>query len=1129
MRSARIVSPARRAAIGLVVTAGAVLTCALAATAPETDLRFEDLVRPREGAVIAVAPTRIDDLAPADPLRAGWEDFRAQNEGEWKIYLDARSAMPTLVSGRGVALFAAEDLESASLEDVEAKVRAFLDGERDLIGDWRTILQLDRDASAKLRAGHWQLVFRQVVDGVVIENSRLDCHVVNGRLTMFGASNWGTPAVSGVPVLNAGDARDFLDAYLGVETGGFQAVGEPALVMVARDPDPSPDRPRKWSGARGAGLTHRLIWRLRFRDPAAPALWVGEIDANDGTVLAFFDDARYHSIHGGIYPEAPDVGCVSGGCEIEAFPMPFADWTESGQASAFADEYGNLECSDPDAAFETTLEGPYAIVDDTCGPVLETGSCADGLRLGLKAGENCEVAPGASPGNTAAARSAYYHVNRVAEVARFYNPSNTYLNNPVTVNTNWDQTCNASYGGGGIYLYRSGTSWAECANTGEIQGIVVHEWGHGYDQNDGGDWDFTSEAYGDVVAMLASRQSCFGPGLFLDGRTCAAFGDTCLTCTGFRDHDWAARILNTPATPQDFVANRCMETTGDSPCGGQVHCESYPIDESIFDLATRDLPASGMDVDSAWQLVERLWYSTRAGSGGNIYNCALPDSDSCGATSWYQRMRVADDDDGDLSNGTPHAAALYAAFARHNIACGLPDDPENQSTSSCPVLATPELTVVEGGSGPELSWTDVPGAAEYQLYRGDLGCDKQHVPVAALPAGVTTWIDIVPDPGIARFYRVEAIGTNPVCRSAVSSCEVVSGGARLQLNSHRMIEEGVNINGNGFADPGETVKIPATLFNGGASEARMVAGRLRTVDPTQGRVVGPVAPYPDLPVGTAAESSDPHFALTLFEAGTSCGDTVELEIDMDAQDAATRSRRFELQLGSLQKDFVKVDDLPIPRVTQEPVLSTLEVIDDRVIGELDITVNISHSNPAELIVDLISPQNTTVRLHANSSGPGPAVRYDLEADPDGPGTMADFVGESTAGTWTLAVQDTLFGTTVGSIQGFVLHVTAPAGFDCDVSSCPEPTPAQGPDGLILGKTVDGGDGSVDLDFAWSAVGGAAGYHVLHSAEASFDARVDLTGRTDGATTLTVEDAAAATPAVTFFQVRAVNGCNQESP
>ena len=57
----------------------------------------------------------------------------------------------------------------------------------------------------------------------------------------------------------------------------------------------------------------------------------------------------------------------------------------------------------------------------------------------------------------------------------------------------------------------------------------------------------------------------------------------------------------------------------------------------------------------------------------------------------------------------------------------------------------------------------------------------------------------------------------------------------------------------------------------------------------------------------------------------------------------------------------------------------------------------------------------------------------------------------------------------------------------------------------------------------------AGYHVLGSTTPSFDTQVDLTGRTDGAATVTVPDAASTTPDLTFFQVRAVNGCNYEGP
>jgi hypothetical protein len=212
-------------------------------------------------------------------------------------------------------------------------------------------------------------------------------------------------------------------------------------------------------------------------------------------------------------------------------------------------------------------------------------------------------------------------------------------------------------------------------------------------------------------------------------------------------------------------------------------------------------------------------------------------------------------------------------------------------------------------------------------------------------------------------------------------------------------------------------------------------------------------------------------------------------------------------------------------------LSTLEVFEDHLIDELDITVDIGHSYPHELIVDLISPQSTLVRLHANSfGGPGPSTRYDLYADPDGPGSMADFEGESTAGTWTLSVRDTgITGPLTGVIRGFVLHVTSPDAFECEVSPCSDPIPTESPDQLVVGKTIDEGDGSVDLVFAWDSVAGVAGYHVLQSADPRFETSVDLTGRTDGANTLTAVGAGATTPALSFFQVRAVNSCSQESP
>jgi len=53
--------------------------------------------------------------------------------------------------------------------------------------------------------------------------------------------------------------------------------------------------------------------------------------------------------------------------------------------------------------------------------------------------------------------------------------------------------------------------------------------------------------------------------------------------------------------------------------------------------------------------------------------------------------------------------------------------------------------------------------------------------------------------------------------------------------------------------------------------------------------------------------------------------------------------------------------------------------------------------------------------------------------------------------------------------------------------------------------------------------------VLGSTAPAFDTHVDLAGRTAGETVLVVPGANGATPGITYYQVRSVNACSQESP
>lgn len=734
---------------------------ALAVTHRHEPSRFDAKAIEPPGLVIATRGMPLAELSPADPLRAGWEAFGARHGG-WAVTLDHRSGLPTLAHGAGVTWL--DGTETDPLAAIEARARAFLAEHRLLLGDWGRQLVLDTQASGRMSETAWLLVFRQGVDGVPVDGARFDFHVVQNRMVAFGAERWARVNTPTTPRVAAAEASDALFKYLETAPSDVVAQGEPTLHLAPADPRGA--RAGEWTGVRSAGLTHALVWRFRFSAPGEDSQWAADVDALTGAVIALADETKYDRVKGGVFP-ITSTGVGYEGTEQPSIPMPFADYAIDGGTKQTASSAGLYGCQ-PGQAVTTTLFGPYVRISNVCGPVNETTVCGEDIDLQTGPGTNCEVPAGASAGNTRGARSAFHQVNRNAERARFWLPDNTWVRNPVTVNVNVNSTCNASWGGS-LNMYRAGNG---CRNTAELQGVLVHEWGHGMDQNDGGGYDNSSEAYADVIAAYDARISCIGPGFYENGSNCSGYGDTCLNCSGVRDIDWAKRTFNRPATPQDFLTNQCG--SGDGPCGKETHCESYPAAEAMWDLATRDLPASGLDAATSWQIADRLWFQSRRGSGGNAYNCALPSSDGCGTGSWYHKLRVADDDDGNLNNGTPHAAAIFAAFARHNIACGTAADATNRNSTGCPALAAPSLSAAIDGAGLRLDWTPVAGASKYRVYRTDLGCSRAQVPIAEVAAPTTTFFDADAAEGVNVSYRVQAVGSNAACEGAVSACQTAA-------------------------------------------------------------------------------------------------------------------------------------------------------------------------------------------------------------------------------------------------------------------------------------------------------------------------------------------------------------------
>jgi fibronectin type 3 domain-containing protein len=736
---------------------------ALAFKEPTENSRFDRLAIDESRAVIGVVAVSTRNLPEADPLRAGWEQFATQNGG-WQTHLDLRSGMPTLSFGAGIRWF---DGAAPPIDQLAEKAEQFLEQHRFLLGDWRGQLVLDRNASGPMNERTWQITFRQQIDSVPVQQARLDFHIVEGKLVAFGAHYWGS--VEHAPItLGREAARARLDAYLGI-SDPTEVIDLMVGTLEIRPIDPAGQGPAMWTGPRGRGLGHRAVWRFLVQVPGEMPQWMAEVDASTGEVVNFFDNVKYEQVRGGIFPLSND-GIGPEGIEQPNFPMPFADYSENGGADQFAGDQALYSCSAIGNTMSTNLQGPYIRVIDVCGAINETASCDDPIDLELSPGTDCAIPPGSSAGNTHAARSSFYHLNRVMEKGRAWLPNNNWLRSQIRDQVNVNATCNATYGGSQVNFYKSGGG---CRNTGELQGVFVHEWGHGIDENDGGGFDNPSEAYADIVAVFESRLSCVGRGFYMS-QQCGGYGNACLNCTGIRDQDWDARANHTPSTPGGFIQNNCGGGSG--PCGKETHCEGYLSAEAIYDLARRDLPAMGIDQDSAWQLAERLWFQSRPGSGGNAYNCALPNADGCGTNSWFHKLRVADDNDGNLNNGTPHAAAIFAAFNRHGIACGTAGDAANQNSGGCPTLAKPVITQTKGLSNSvELTWGAVSGASRYRILRNDLGCSYAQIIVGDINSPAVTFVDDNLANEQPVYYRVQAIGSNSACESPVSSCVQSAG------------------------------------------------------------------------------------------------------------------------------------------------------------------------------------------------------------------------------------------------------------------------------------------------------------------------------------------------------------------
>ncbi|HEU5059290.1 MAG TPA: hypothetical protein VFU21_22310 [Kofleriaceae bacterium] len=219
--------------------------------------------------------------------------------------------------------------------------------------------------------------------------------------------------------------------------------------------------------------------------------------------------------------------------------------------------------------------------------------------------------------------NAFIHARLVKDYSRqHFAPDLEWLDQQLPVNVNIDDSCNAFSDGESINFFQSS---AQCANTGQLADVVYHEFGHalhthsiveGVGAFDGAH----SEGLADYLSATITGDPGMGRGFFYDD------GPLRHIDPPHMEHIW----------PRDV---------------GEIHFTGLIFAGAMWDL--RKLLIQQYGRTRGAELADRLFYAT------------LQRATSIPTT--YVEVLVEDDDDGDLSNGTPNICDINAAFGMHGL------------------------------------------------------------------------------------------------------------------------------------------------------------------------------------------------------------------------------------------------------------------------------------------------------------------------------------------------------------------------------------------------------------------------------------------------------------------------------
>ncbi|HMG22158.1 MAG TPA: hypothetical protein VK607_12595, partial [Kofleriaceae bacterium] len=387
------------------------------------------------------------DVRWSQPATAAWRRFAAT--GAWHASLDRATGVPSRIWGSGIPAPGA----MASPAVAERIARAVLADHIALLapgaspGDFALV--------SNVSDGEMRYVgFIQRHAGRVVVGGQVSFRFKRDRLFVIGSEALPDIALPAQPRSHlAGSAfRDRTAAALRRDLGLAGAPVTPPGDEVVL-PLVSDDAVLGYRVALPVTIDGGAAGRyLAYGDPAT-----GEVLAVQQLNLFSTGEVLYHAVVR--YPALPRIDR----------PAPRAHVGFDG-AAAITSAVGELSWADA---------APHTVTTSVAGDLVTIVNKASG---GALASAQLSLAPGGQIVWDASAAveddaqvQTYLNVNRAKEFARTLDPGMHTLDDQITANVNIAQDCNAFFDGKSVNFFHAS---ARCQNTGLIQDVVFHEYGH---------------------------------------------------------------------------------------------------------------------------------------------------------------------------------------------------------------------------------------------------------------------------------------------------------------------------------------------------------------------------------------------------------------------------------------------------------------------------------------------------------------------------------------------------------------------------------------------------------------------------------------------------------------------------